>query len=415
MTTPSGRHVNCPQRTTDGPDRRGSAMKSEQIDYIVVGFSLAGIAAALTLAEEGSEVALLDYDRDTATIADSPRIQETPLGPPATGVAFEEGMRLALQQAGVAYDSASHVTGIYSDGGAIVECSGRRWSPKGVVFAPNGTEPGPELDGSSALEGFGVSYSAAADAPFFVGRRVAVYGDSPQVIEQAAVAAQYAANVRILIKENTAGGDTDLLSHLVVSPAVTFEHPVMLRGLRASSEHMLNDIEVEGLGGRRWIEVAALSWRSTSFRGWMSYATRIRRMPSSLRGWRRAWTIGNMLRSYTTAPGPRDHFWRCSSEIGAHAGLAADRYATLCDILLVAVCAFARADSDQGVQRAADIIAASQGTGKRRQVRWGGSAARPGRRIDLLLRSPCRPLPQRLPVAGLKRCGMPGAMKPWTS
>jgi thioredoxin reductase len=233
-------------------------MKIEHIDYAVIGYSLAGVSAALTLAESGDRVVLLDFDRDTDAIADMPRIQATPLGPSTSGIAFDETIREALRRAGIDRSTSCHVTSIYSEGNAIAECSDRRWSCKGVVFAPNGTEPGLDIEGSSALHGFGISYSAVADAPFYESQRVAVYGDSPRVFDHAWVAAQYASELFVLVKERRAESDAEVLTHLRSSSAIAFEDAVMLRSLHVSSDRTLGGIEIENSTGRRSIDVSAL-------------------------------------------------------------------------------------------------------------------------------------------------------------
>jgi NADH-dependent peroxiredoxin subunit F len=233
-------------------------MKTEQVDYAVVGHSLAGVAAALVLAESGNRVVLLDFHRDTDSIDDLPFIQSTLLGPRASGVEFEETISETLRRAAVDRQTNCLIIGIYSEKTAIVECSDQRWSCKGVVFAPNGTEPGLDIEGSSALHGFGISYSAVADAPFFESRRVAVYGDSPRVIDHAWVAAQYTSEVLVLVKEKRTEGDAEVLTYLRSSSAIAFEEAVMLRALRVASDRTLSGIEIESSTGRRSIDVSAL-------------------------------------------------------------------------------------------------------------------------------------------------------------
>jgi thioredoxin reductase len=233
-------------------------MKVEESDYVVVGFSLAGLAAAMKLSESGGRVVLLDFHRDTDTISDLPRIQATSLGSSASGVAFEQAMREALQRGGVDRRTTCLVEALYSDGNVIVECADRRWSCRGAVFAPNGTEPGIDVEGSKALHGFGISYSAAADVPFYGSRRVAVYGDRPRVIEHAWTAAQYVSEVIVLVKDMSAGGDPDLLSELQLAAAVTFDQPVVLRSVRTAKDGTLTAVETQGPTGNRWIDVSAL-------------------------------------------------------------------------------------------------------------------------------------------------------------
>jgi len=233
-------------------------VKVVRADYVVIGHSLAGISAALTLARAGGRVALLDFHRDTDTLAELPRIQPTSLGGSASGVAFERAMQELLGQATIERQTDCFIKSAYSDENVIVECDDRRWFCRGVVFAPNGTEPGIDIERSSALQGFGVSYSASDDAAFFLSRRVAVYGDEPRVIEHAWIAAQYASEVVVLMKGDFIENQTQLMHDLRSLPEVTFENRVELRSLHTGSDGLLTAIEFEGASGHRSVDVSAL-------------------------------------------------------------------------------------------------------------------------------------------------------------
>jgi thioredoxin reductase len=136
-----------------------------------------------------------------------------------------EVQRLVLPRDEEDPDVGRLVERIYSGERVMVECGDRAWSCSGVVFAPNGTEPGIDVDGSAPLHGFGVSYSAADDAPFYRSRRVAVYGDAPRVIEHAWIAARYASDIVVLLKGAFAETQVELLRELQhVVPATGVVH-----------------------------------------------------------------------------------------------------------------------------------------------------------------------------------------------
>jgi thioredoxin reductase len=233
-------------------------VSTEHLDTVVIGDSLAGISAALTLARSGASVSLLDFHHDTDTVADLPRIRETALGPATTGAALKAAMTRLLTQEGVVQRSDCYITSIYVDDAVIIECNDQSLTCKQAIFAPNGTEPGLDLEGSSALQGFGISYSATADAPYYAARPMAVYGDGPRLIEQAWTAAQYASELILLAKTTAKDGDVALLDDLRASPRVFFQEGVILRGLNAGFGGSLETLDVETATNRQRIEVAAL-------------------------------------------------------------------------------------------------------------------------------------------------------------
>jgi thioredoxin reductase len=233
-------------------------LKQEVIDYIVIGGGFAGISAALTLSQSRHSVMLLEFHRDTDAVGDFPRVQSTFLSPPTTGASFSEAMGALLNCAGVERRSDCYIMGVRPGRQVVVDCIESRWSCKGAVFAPNGTEPGLHVAGSERLHGFGVSYSASSDAHFYASRRVAVYGDAPRVIEHAWIAAQYASEVVVLVKGNANEGNSELLTDLRSSPKVTFHEGASLKALHATSHGTLDSVEFDYSTVRRSIEVAAL-------------------------------------------------------------------------------------------------------------------------------------------------------------
>jgi thioredoxin reductase len=72
------------------------------MNHLIVGHSVAGIAAALEFARAGRSVALMQYILDTASLADATLIGETPLNKhPLAGTTFELVADETLSDAGV--------------------------------------------------------------------------------------------------------------------------------------------------------------------------------------------------------------------------------------------------------------------------------------------------------------------------
>lgn len=230
---------------------------NDRADYFVIGMSLAGISAALTLSRSGKRVVLIDYDRDTDSIVDVPLFLDTPLGSSMTGLELDLLARNVLRDAGVEIRFDCHVTAIRVDGRVIVECDRAHWESSGLIFAPNGTEPGLTIERSVELQGFGVSFSAAADASFYPARPVAVYGDAPRVFEHAYMAARFAAPVLVLVKHAIDDGGSVLLQRLRSMPSIEIIDDVRLVSLRSNGK-ALSEIEFESRGGRASVAEDAL-------------------------------------------------------------------------------------------------------------------------------------------------------------
>lgn len=226
-------------------------MPTEHFDYAVVGFSLAGIAGSLTFARAGKRVILFDFHRDTDALANLPYIQRTSLGRAASGLAFDRAMGQLLDCAGVTIERNAIIQSIAHRDEVIIESQERRWLSKGVVFSPNGTEPGIHIQGTSALQGFGISYSAADDAPFYRSRPVAVYGDMPRVLEHARMAVRDASEVTVLLTSDRPG---DLLS----PPNIRFESSVVLHAVQAGADGLLHAVEFSTPNHHNVLDVSAL-------------------------------------------------------------------------------------------------------------------------------------------------------------
>jgi thioredoxin reductase len=233
-------------------------MMPNYIDYAVIGWSFAGVSAASTLAQSGNSVVIFDFDGDTDSIADHPRVQETAVSASTTGTLFEEMIELRLRQLGVSRPPVFHLRGVQVSDSLVLTCGSGEWRCKGAIFAPNGSEPGLSVSGVDSLFGFGVSYSAADDGPYYRGTRVAVYGDSPRALEHAAITRRYASETTVLLKQSTDNADPAILTWLKADANVRFVNNVSLQSFRVAPDKTLSAIEVDSSDGRRLIDASAL-------------------------------------------------------------------------------------------------------------------------------------------------------------
>src|SRR5579871_688724 len=98
-------------------------MSGMAVDVAVIGFSVAGVAAALESSSLGREVALFEHSWDNIPLVESVLIGPTPLtGEVATGPGFEEAARRACAELGVTFHAGRIVAAVdrARDGGFLL-------------------------------------------------------------------------------------------------------------------------------------------------------------------------------------------------------------------------------------------------------------------------------------------------------
>ena len=174
-------------------------MKMATPEYFVIGFSLAGIAAAERLAKTSS-VGILDYVVDTGSVDELLRGPLTVWAPQETdGVEFQVTATRHLEQMGVQRFSGFWPDEVESDdrGLSVVDSStNRRFRCRGLVFAPNGSEPGlPDSLKAESLIGYGITYCGLADIVFAKNEDVAVFGCGARSLQEVKRASRFCPRV----------------------------------------------------------------------------------------------------------------------------------------------------------------------------------------------------------------------------
>jgi len=226
-------------------------MSMIRTDAIVVGTGLAGLAAARRLSERGKSVILVDHVDDTADLLEMPLVGPTVFNrEPTTGSELFRAALSDLQRAGVLYDQTLFVESVEQrEDGVVVHADTLTAESNALIFAPNGTEPGNHPALPPQLAGFGLSYSAGSDAPFFRQARVAVYGQSFRAIEQAWIVSRVAAETHILLRDSVVNGNAALLADLRNTPNVTFYTSATVTGARSADDKRLQEIRADTASG----------------------------------------------------------------------------------------------------------------------------------------------------------------------
>src|SRR5262249_51261674 len=90
-------------------------MREESFEVAVVGFSVAGVAAALELASLGRSVTLVEHGWDSVVLAGSVLVGPTPLGGLVSGPGFADQAARAFDHLGVAYEVGRTVGALEED------------------------------------------------------------------------------------------------------------------------------------------------------------------------------------------------------------------------------------------------------------------------------------------------------------
>jgi thioredoxin reductase len=235
--------------------------------FLVVGESVAGIAAALELAASGVSVCLIS-SVDNAGLEDLFLIGPTPLNAePMRGTNYAELAVEHLRQA--------HVEGWYSGGwfgmwtGLAVDAltgdlvfddggSEEQYRFQGVVYAPGGREIGLPEDIEIPVRWRGLSYSAWSDAACFRGKPVAVIGCGHRAFEQALIAAEFAATILVLC-EGVAAGDLGLLAPAVISAShLSVWNNAQVVELRPNEEGILTSLVTRANGQKVQLDASGV-------------------------------------------------------------------------------------------------------------------------------------------------------------
>lgn len=173
------------------------------MSYLVVGQSIAGIAAARALRAMGQPVYLTPHEFDTVALDDWYLIGPTDLNEfPQNGSEWEVSALSLLQKEGVTVSGRDSswdfaIDELLVSGSQLVVYDYRRRSElrvRGLIFAPNGSQPTAVVRRPYLR---GVSNSAIADAPIVRGRPVVVMGGGGYALQQTCIALDFASEVTL--------------------------------------------------------------------------------------------------------------------------------------------------------------------------------------------------------------------------
>jgi thioredoxin reductase (NADPH) len=234
-------------------------MREESFEVAVVGFSVAGVAAALELASLGRNVTLVEHGWDSVVLAGSVLVGPTPLGGLVSGPGFADLAARGFDQLGVAYEVGRTVGALEEDREErqlVLTGAESVARVAAIVFAPSGSAP--PAGRWEPLVGHGVSQSAWLDAARFGGATVAVAGGGPRALEEAYLAARWAKNVVVLCPTETLAGGGVLTRVAAENANVEILYRCAVSEVVTDGDGTLREIVCEENGRSRTIAARAL-------------------------------------------------------------------------------------------------------------------------------------------------------------
>ncbi len=239
------------------------------MEYLVIGESVSGVAAAHALAAAGLSVVLLTTAGVTGSLRDAHSVAPTPLtDSPMPGAAFRDVSFAALVRTGrVRIDEElldAEQLEIHVDKSLTLRSfQGREFIVSGAVFAPHGYPTVPiglpsRAELSEYSWGGGVIFSATADPRDINSRHLVILGSGAYALEQAANAARKAGQVNVLLScyrsslEKTSPAARQLIGQVVPAlPNVNVHFGCRYLRLHQDEAGRIDGVLFENSGGPR--------------------------------------------------------------------------------------------------------------------------------------------------------------------
>jgi thioredoxin reductase (NADPH) len=200
---------------------------------------------------------VLDKHPKAGALGMTQRIENYPGIPePISGAELLEILRRQAIQFGAEYVQAQ-VTGVdlLKDPKEIFSSAGTFYG-RTVIIATGAMGHKPSIPGEAKLVGKGVSYCAVCDAPFFVGKDVAVIGDNEEALEELDFVSRFAKTVYLISHHKEPRASQEAIERARQLPNI-----VWLMGTRVvaiEGEEKVTGIVIEREGVRERLPVAGV-------------------------------------------------------------------------------------------------------------------------------------------------------------
>ncbi len=202
---------------------------AKHFDIIVIGAGPAGMTAALNCLRAGKTVLVLEGESLGGQIALSPRVENFPSYPIASGEELMDKLYSQIEQWGaqVEFECAQSVV---KDGKTFVLTTDyATYTCTSVILATGCKHRHIGVEREEELVGNGVSYCALCDGAFYKGEDVAVIGDANTALQYALLLAGYCKQVHICALFDRLFADKALVDLVLAKPNVDVTYNISLQ------------------------------------------------------------------------------------------------------------------------------------------------------------------------------------------
>ena len=201
-------------------------------DLVIVGGGLAGLTAALYGARFGLHTCVVEQMAAGGQVLNVEKIENFP-GFPQGIAGFDLGPIVQEQaEAAGAEFTMDTAIGLTVDGDRrILRCEGAELSARAIIIAAGSGFRQLGIPGEAEFVGKGVSHCASCDAPFFIGKDVAVIGGGDSALDEAAVLAAQVGRVTVLHRGAAFRAQQVAVNRLAELPNVETRFNIEVKGI----------------------------------------------------------------------------------------------------------------------------------------------------------------------------------------
>ena len=183
-------------------------------DIVIVGAGPAGLTAALYAARAGKTALVLEQGGFGGQIALSPKVENYPGVPSASGGEIADTLVSQVLALGVDVEVETVTALCKTPSGFTVTTGDGSHACRAVILATGVTHRSLGLEGEHELVGHGVSYCAVCDGAFYAGRDVAVVGGGDTALQDALFLSATCRKVTLIHRRDEFRGEARLVAAL---------------------------------------------------------------------------------------------------------------------------------------------------------------------------------------------------------